>query len=420
MNMNSASAGGQDMISSMMEMISSTLEQSMMTMIMSSSLPSSSTTMSAPTSMLMSTSSSIETGPMSMSMPSSMSMPISSSSGLVAPSVYMAGHPSSTMIMSTSTGGNSNMTATMNEGSMNSEMNMNMDMEMNSYLTSKYKNYPVLFQKLYADTRGKAFGIFLLVVVASFVYKALLFVSWCLEVHWFKKWDASGKHTSIKNATENTRDEERDTEYFVENGLEMKPLPKLPNLLTDFMVTSYTDLLHDFIRAILIFCSTMIIYMLMLVAMSFILTYVFAVILGLTLAEVFFNRLKICMLKRWDIQREIELAQNCPGAGNCKCGRHILQVNNPRMDEADSISSISAGETSPDEKATKKDLNLREENSETQVVQEDLSCGSACRCVPEPSENERRIERNILESSKLQEQSGDMDTNLMPAEKYKQ
>lgn len=58
---------------------------------------------------------------------------------------------------------------------------------MNSYLTRKYMNYPVLFKHLNASNRGQAFGIFVLIVAVAFVYKALLFLSWYLELEWFKR-----------------------------------------------------------------------------------------------------------------------------------------------------------------------------------------------------------------------------------------
>lgn len=281
---------------------------------------------------------------------------------------------------------------------MSNSSDSSMDMGMNYYLTPTYKHYPVLFQHLKADTQGKAFGIFLLIVVAAFAYKFLLFVSWCLEVHWFKRWNKTNKYSTLqvdKNASEKNSEGK---DYYGEDVLEMSTLPKIPNFMFDVFSPSLIDLFHDLIRALLTFTSTMIIYMLMLAAMSFVLTYVFAVITGLALAEVFFNRCKICMLKRWDIQREIKKAVTCPGAGDCQCGRH--EWTNP---ETATVTS----------------------NDQSTQAGDGGCCGKveqpvepSCCCTEQAKQDERQIEKDILESSKLQEQAGNMDSNLMPAEKF--
>lgn len=285
--------------------------------------------------------------------------------------------PSSTMSMPSSS--STSMTMAMGTGSTDSMM-------MNSWLTPTYHNYPVLFQKLHADTSGKAFGIFLLIVVTAFVYKFLLYVSWCLEVHWFKKW-------SKTDATE-TKDALTDGTSQV--------LPKMPNFMFDLFCPSLTGILHDFIRALLTFCSTMLIYMLMLAAMSFVLTYVFAVITGLALAEVFFNRCKICTLRRWEIQRQINSARSCPGYGDCKCGRHVER-------------ELGATTVSSNEKG----LQMQEEDNDSSSG--DATPGCCCNEADrrEQQEAEAQLENNILENSKLQEQAGNMDANLMPAEKFR-
>ncbi|QLL32069.1 hypothetical protein HG536_0C02380 [Torulaspora globosa] len=277
-----------------------------------------------------------------------------------------------------------------------------MDMGMNYYLTPTYRHYPVLFQHLSADTRGKAFGIFLLIVVAAFVYKFLLFVSWCLEVHWFKRWNKTNKYSTLQVAKEtNNVRESGGKDYYADAGFDVQTLPKIPNFMFDVFSPSLIDLFHDLIRALLTFTATMIIYMLMLAAMSFVLTYVFAVITGLTFAEVFFNRCKICMLKRWDIQREIKKTTTCPGTGDCQCGRH---------EWADAeVATV----TSDDQGTRIQDKDQNEKGCCPPVAAEPKCC-----CTEKAEEDERNIETNILESSKLQEQAGNMDSNLMPAEKF--
>lgn len=286
-----------------------------------------------------------------------------------------------------------------------SDSNSSMSMGMNSYLTPTYKHYPVLFQHLSADTRGKAFGIFLLIVVAAYVYKFLLFVSWCLEVHWFKRWNKTNRYSTLQVDKEaNNAKETSGKDYYADATFEMSTLPKIPNFMFDVCSPSLIDLFHDFIRALLTFTATMIVYMLMLVAMSFVLTYVFAVITGLSLAEVFFNRCKICMLKRWDIQREIKKTTTCPGAGDCQCGRHEWA-----NEETATVSSDDQGTRIQDKLLAPKGGCC---SSAPAPVEPD------CCCTDKGKEEERNIETNILENSKLQEQAGNMDSNLMPAEKF--
>lgn len=291
--------------------------------------------------------------------------------------------------MSMPTSGTSSM-------SMSTGMDMGGDsMMMNSWLTPTYHNYPVLFKGFSADTSGKQFGIFLLIVVTAFVYKFLTYVSWCLEVHWFKSWSKS--------------DAQKETQDVMSQGDEIAgPLPKMPNFMFDLFCPSWMDLLHDFIRAILTFCSTMLIYMLMLVAMTFVITYVFAVITGLALAEVFFNRCKICTLRRWEIQRQIKSARTCPGAGNCKCGRHTgspdtatSPVENDKLEQT----QTRAGET----------VSTMEENDSSEPA--NCCCGEAN--IKREQETEAHLENEISENARWNEQAGNMDTNLLPAEKFR-
>lgn len=336
---------------------------------------------------------------------SGMSMGGSSMSGM---SMSMSSTPTSSASAQTtsdsSMSGMSGMSSSDNSSS--SGMDMDMSMGMNYYLTPTYKNYPVLFHHLHANNSGKAFGIFLLFVVAAFVYKLLLFVSWCLEVHWFKKWDKQNKYSTLPSA--NSKDEGK--HYDTENNFEIQGLPKLPNLLSDIFVPSLMDLFHDIIRAFLVFTSTMIIYMLMLATMSFVLTYVFAVITGLALSEVFFNRCKIAMLKRWDIQREIQKAKSCPGFGNCQCGRHPEPSPDP-IAVADTTSG--SDQSTRLEKNNESKVAISENNQKKTPTQEE-----ECNCATDSGKNQANIERDILENSKLQEQSGNMDQNLLPAEKF--
>lgn len=396
---------GSSMNMDAMSSASKTVASSMASMSMDAMSSASKTILSSMSSMSMEAmSSASKTLASTMSSMASMSMGSSSMSGM---SMSMSSTPTSSASAQTtsdsSMSGMSGMSSSDNSSS--SGMDMDMSMGMNYYLTPTYKNYPVLFHHLHANNSGKAFGIFLLFVVAAFVYKLLLFVSWCLEVHWFKKWDKQNKYSTLPSA--NSKDEGK--HYDTENNFEIQGLPKLPNLLSDIFVPSLMDLFHDIIRAFLVFTSTMIIYMLMLATMSFVLTYVFAVITGLALSEVFFNRCKIAMLKRWDIQREIQKAKSCPGFGNCQCGRHPEPSPDP-IAVADTTSG--SDQSTRLEKNNESKVAISENNQKKTPTQEE-----GCNCATDSGKNQANIERDILENSKLQEQSGNMDQNLLPAEK---
>lgn len=367
--------------------MSSSITSLLSTISSMSSIPQ----MSSMSNMIMSSGSSLSSS-MGSAM-SDMNMAVSATTtATAAPSM-------SNMIMSTASASVTSAMSGMDMSSSNDSMGMDMDMGMNYYLTRHYKYYPVLFEKLYAKDKKGAFGIFVLILVAAFVYKLINFTNWCLEVHWFKKWNKEENKFASGNDNEKFRDDDSlnsdSTQYSDMNGISLRePIPQLPNLFNEIFAPNCINLCHDFIRIILVFVSTMIIYMLMLAAMSFVLTYVFAVITGLTLSEVFFNRCKMALLKRWEIQRTIERINKCPGGTRCQCGKHKKSTN--------SINNTNVADT----KSVDGDNELD-------------GCGNNCKCDHEAKEQERDIERNILESNKLQEQSNDMDANLLPAEKYK-
>ncbi|CAL9736657.1 copper transport protein Ctr1p [Monosporozyma servazzii] len=305
-------------------------------------------------------------------------------------------HDSSMSMMATNT---ATMSMAMSSGSSMDGMD-GMSMGMNSYLTRKYFKYPVVFEKLYATNNSEAFGIFVLILVAAFAYKFLLFVNWTLEIHWFKKWNKTRKRQNVISLKENTTnanvfirssadyDSDATEVYQDQNGLQLAtPLPQLPNLMFDIFAPNIIDLMHDFIRICIIFTSTMIIYVLMLAAMSFILTYVFAVITGLSLSEVFYNRCKMALLRRWEVQRELEKINNCIGGINCKCGRH-----------------------------RRVPANSNEKNNNANDDDDKCCCDNEG--VNERANQDRNVERTISEATKLQEQGGDMDANLMPPQAY--
>ncbi|KAL6929441.1 hypothetical protein ACO0SA_000843 [Hanseniaspora valbyensis] len=270
-----------------MAMSSATTTSSSMTMAMSSATTSSSSSMT----MAMSSATTSSSSSMTMAMSSS-TTPASSSS------MSMAMSSTTTTSATTSSSGMSGMSGM--SSSSTSTSSSSMDMSMNSYLTSNWKNYPVLFKKLKADTRGKLFGIFLLLIVATFVYKATGFTLWYLELKWSK----------LSNG--NNRDMSEEERLLREK--------RGRSFIGEIFLPSGYDFLKDAVRAVLVFWSTLIAYMLMLAAMSFILTYIFGIVLGLALFEVFFNRIKIVILR----ERRLKTISDCKttNAGVCTCGDH--------------------------------------------------------------------------------------------------
>ncbi|CAH02430.1 high-affinity Cu transporter CTR1 [Kluyveromyces lactis] len=264
---------------------------------------------------------------------------------------------------------------------------------MNSYLTRKYMNYPVVFEKLYASDRGEAFGIFLLIVVAAFVYKFLLFVSWYLELKWFKK-------AGVNEEAENDEATGKNVLYTIEDlELQRQFLPtSFGKFMFNVFAPDWVDFFHDFVRLLITFCSTMIIYMLMLVAMTFVLAYVFAVILGLSLAEIFFNRIKINMLKAWELKKEWERRFKL-----CQCGPGPSASTDDTRSFASSKATADAGSTTP--------LNTFKSSEK---VPKKVGC-----CCNGDEDPEEEAERKIRGIATQREQAGNMNVDLLPAENFK-
>lgn len=296
-----------------------------------------------------------------------------------------------------------------------------MNMAMNSYLTAKFKDYPVLFQHLTAKDKGGAFGIFVLIVVVAFVYKFLLFTSWCLEVKWFKQWNPKASNRDASNPLQESSDSSSQltaNNYGQDLEFQTQFLPKVPNLFMDFASPSSIELSHDFIRLLLTFTSTMFIYMLMLVTMSFVLTYVFGVILGLALAEVFFNRWKMCLISRWNLQREIERRRNCKGGSSCFCGQH-RETDREASDGASvtpvPTTKIPGGGCCSKQKSASDEPPISDCCCVPEKGEEDEA---KCDCDNDSIAEEAEQERQAMEISNQKEQAGTMDVNLTPAEKF--
>lgn len=195
----------------------------------------------------------------------------------------------STMAMSLST-----MLATMSMAlsSLLSTMSMassttsssDMDMSstsMNMYLTSVYKDYPVLFKTLSAKNGGQAFGIFLLIFVVSFLSKGFEFLKIYLEQ---KVW--KNPNYAVIQVTNIVEECACDDDKTSETQKDVESLTRSRNQLPLASV-----LVRDFIRLILCFIPELLSYAMMLVAMSFSLVYFFAVVTGMSIGRFFFERL---------------------------------------------------------------------------------------------------------------------------------
>lgn len=171
--------------------------------------------------------------------------------------------------------GNSSDMGGMDMGGMDHSM-----MGMNMWLTTTYRDYPVLFKNLKANNGGQAFGIFLLFFVVGFLGKGCEFLKNYLEV---KVW-----HNPIYNRQTIIIDECACDDEEAGSG---KVLESLERQETPVSHSFFTYLIRDCIRIILVFISEMFGYALMLVAMTFSLVYFFSVILGNTFGRVFFEKL---------------------------------------------------------------------------------------------------------------------------------
>lgn len=190
---------------------------------------------------------------------------------------------SSLMDMSTMTGmSHSQSSAAASSLGMDMDhMDMGGMMSMNMYLTTNYKDYPVLFKGLSADTAGKAFGIFLLFFVAAFVSKGFEFTKNYLEL---KVWNNPNYQVPEPTVIEECACDDENEKSSEAEGTTPTGTPRRQSSI----LTVFT---RDLIRFGLIFLTEIFGYALMLVAMTFSLVYFFAVALGMAVGRFFFERL---------------------------------------------------------------------------------------------------------------------------------
>lgn len=219
----------------------------------------------------------------------------SSSSGMMS----MASSTSS-MNMASSTSmnmGSSSMSMAMSSSTATSD-SMDMDMSMNSYLTTHYDGYPVVFKTLKASSGGAAFGIFCVLFFTAFAFRGLTFLSAYVEQKVFrdiKPFDLSENDSSATAQKTDMHESNRSTDVESDTNNRKKHCAKERSVIAKFFAVTPTSLYRDFIRLIIAFVAAMFGYAIMLAAMSFVILYFFAIVLGLAFGEVFFFRLSLVM-----------------------------------------------------------------------------------------------------------------------------
>lgn len=161
-------------------------------------------------------------------------------------------------------------------------MDMDMDMDMDSmhmYFTTNYKEYPVLFRTLLAANAGQAFGIFLLLFVVAFLVRGIEFARNYLEQRVWKNPSFVECHPGAVTPVKSSCCDKDDSSHELEAAVP-------PNHLS-----LATRLVRDAIRLVLCILPDLFGFALMLAAMTYTLTYFFAVVLGLGIGRFFFERL---------------------------------------------------------------------------------------------------------------------------------
>ncbi|KAI5964529.1 CTR1 [Candida theae] len=221
-------------------------------------------------------------------------------------SMDMGSMASSTMSMAMET-----MSSAMNSSSSSSGMgdmdhmggddSMSHMAGMHMYFTREFKDYPVIFKSLSASTKGEAFGIFILLFFAAFFARFLEFVrNYLEEVVWqnknYSEFEAgvvnhganlhasptaqagvvtTGRAGACAGAT-SVDDESMDKN--VSNDDVIVQSQESQSLNRNLPIAS--TIMRDAIRLVLCIVPDLFGYTLMLAAMTFTLTYFFAVVIG--------------------------------------------------------------------------------------------------------------------------------------------
>lgn len=153
-------------------------------------------------------------------------------------------------------------------------------MGMNMWLTTTWRDYPVLFKDMTASTGGKCFAIFLALFFTGMFHRGLALLRQTMEAKWAQA----------------------DREKLKESGLPAK------TGISGFFGNIH--IIRDLIRVTVAFTYYMIGYALMLSAMSYVLVYFFGICLGLAFGEILFN----------NVARTMQIAQiEDPKGEDCCC-----------------------------------------------------------------------------------------------------
>jgi len=194
---------------------------------------------------------------------------------------------------------------------------MDLDMDgmaaMHMYFTTQFKNYPVLFKLLSATTKAQAFGIFLLLFFVAFLNRGLEFARNYLEQVVWKNPAYVECHTgedtgisAIKSTHSNAAPAdahaccgaEEDSDGSIgksdstNSGVRsIQPIEGAHHKERRNQLPLASRVFRDIIRLILCIVPDLFGYSLMLVAMTYTLTYFFAVVIGSGVGRFFFERL---------------------------------------------------------------------------------------------------------------------------------
>ncbi|CUM51880.1 unnamed protein product [Debaryomyces tyrocola] len=179
-----------------------------------------------------------------------------------------------------------------------------MDMQMT--FTNNFRDTSVLFEGLKASTKTQAFGIFCLFFFVAIILRGLIFVYVYIEqVIWRnppENTSLSYKRTvdfGFADDIQESFDKQEPTSNTITNNsgelhstsLLISPQRKR-SILLQMLYTNWKDFEKDIVRLILSFIIAILSYALMLVIMSYVTCYFFAVVLGISVGEVWFKRLE--------------------------------------------------------------------------------------------------------------------------------
>lgn len=177
-------------------------------------------------------------------------------------------------------------------------------MSMNMWLTTSYKHSPVIFKQLRATSAAGAFGIFCVLFFSAFAFRGLMFFSSYLEQAVFHNYSNTIIVEEDNCACDGEDDLSSDPEAKPHQsttglGPGQSPIPVIQmsffQIVKKMVFLTPTEMFQDFIRLLVALVIVIFGYALMLAAMSFVLTYFFAICLGLAFGEIFFNRLSIVL-----------------------------------------------------------------------------------------------------------------------------